>query len=377
MFGGMATKRIAMRLIPISALARGVLAGIASYAQHRPDWTINSWAGVQAQEGQAITPQMADAVCGRITRQVAADWTGANRRRVVNVSRGWDVPGAANVTCDDAAIGRMGAEYLLDKGLEHFAWVGPPDAGRRYREFARTLRRRGHHVECFELTQREDLPAALRAWLGGLAPNTGLLAFNDDVAMMVMHNAAEAEVGIPDRLAVVGVDNDELQTMFAPVAVTSIDPDFVEVGRRAAEVLDVVLRGGDPPAKPIRVPPRGVVERASTDFPGELDPVALAAARLIRRRALEGITVDDLLAELPTTRRTLDRRFQEAFGRSIWQQITRLRMIEAKRLLSQTRLPMAEICRLVGYDSASHFSRLFGKEVGCTPSAYRKSQRMS
>jgi len=190
--------------------------------------------------------------------------------------------------------------------------------------------------------------------------------------MVVMQCAAEAEVGVPDRLAVVGVDNDELQTMFAPVAVTSIDPDFVEVGRRAGAVLDAVLRGEAPPAKPIRVSPRGVVERASTDFPGKVDPVALAAARLIRRRALDGITVDDLLAELSTTRRTLDRRFQEAFGRSIWQEITRLRMIEAKRLLSQTRLPIGEICRQVGYVGAPHFSRLFGKEVGCTPSAYRK-----
>jgi len=49
-----------------------------------------------------------------------------------------------------------------------------------------------------------------------------------------------------------------------------------------------------------------------------------------------------------------------------------VRLAEARRLLRQTRLPLGEICRRVGYASAPHFSRVFGKESGCTPSAYRR-----
>lgn len=371
----MARPWINVFLAGTSGMERGVMAGLGSFLGRRRQWRLNPYVWQAVERGENVSASSADAAFGRITREIAELWPGEARRRVVNVSRGWDVPGASNVTCDDRAIGRMGAEYLLGKGLEAFAWVGFAEPGRRFGQFAWTLERHGHRVERFDLSDREGVQAELAAWLRGLAVPTGLLAFNDDVAMVVLDCAAEAGVGIPDRLAVVGVDNDELRTLFAPVAVTSIDPDFVEVGRRAAETLDAVFKGGDPAAEPIRVPPKGVIERESTDFPGELDPVAVAAARLIRAQATEGINVGDVVDQLPASRRSAGRRFQKAFGRSIAEEITRVRLAEARRLLIESRLPLGEICRRVGYVSAAHFSRLFRKEVGCTPSAYRRGNR--
>lgn len=373
----MAKRRIHVFLTPGSAMERGVLAGLAAYSHDKPDWQLNMWAGYRARDGAAVSPGTADAAIGRITPAIAEQWSGEPRRPLVNVSRSMEVPGAANVTCDDAAIGRLAAECLLGKGLEHFGWIGVADAGPRYTQFARTLRRRGHHVDRFAPAADEDFHAAQAAWLRGLGVPAGVMAFNDLAAMDLIALARQLDIGIPRHLAVVGVDNDELQTMFSPVAVTSIDPNFTEVGRRAAQTLDAMLQGADPPDEPIRIPPRGLIERESTDFPGELDPLAVAAARLIRRRALEGINVGDVVAALPAARRTLVRRFAEAFGRSIGQEIARVRIEEAKRLLAATDLPLARIAERTGYVSNPHFSKVFRKHVGATPSAYRKQMRAS
>ena len=372
----MVRKQIHVVLYPHTMMGRGILAGIAAYAHGRQDWRLNTWGAVQLGRGQTPSPDTADAVIGGITPTVAEAWQGADRCRVVNVSRAMDVPGAANVTCDDGAIARMVAEYLLGKGLECFGWMGPERVRRRYDDFAATLRRHGHEVS--KLVPRPGhYRDDIATWLKGFDSTCGVMAFNDLKAMDLIDTAEDLGIGVPERLAVAGVDNDELVTMFAPVGVTSVDPNFFEVGRRAAEVLDSLLEGGAPPERPIRIPPKGIIERESTDFPGDLDPLAVQAARLIRREALTGANIADIADRLPVARRTAVRRFRAAFGRSMLDEITRVRLAEAKRLLSDAEMPVERIASRTGYASAAHFSKAFSKHVGMSPSRYRSQTRGS
>lgn len=161
-------------------------------------------------------------------------------------------------------------------------------------------------------------------------------------------------------------------SVFSPVPVTSVALDFEQVGYEAARRLDRVFEGDDPPAEPIRIPPIEVVERQSTDFSGRIDPLAVSAARLIRRRACEPRCVPQMIARLPSSYRTVDRRFREAFGRSLHAEVTRVRLVEAARLLRTTRLPLSAIAHQVGYGNTNYFNTVFRKQMGQPPGAYRR-----
>lgn len=368
----MSARRIHLKLEPGSMHGRGIATGVGRYARGRVDWSFHMVSRVAMNQGEDITPRTGDGLIGGGNARVLAGWSDRLLRRVVNVSRGHHLAGAANVTCDDEAIGKLAAEHLMSKPIEHLAFVGPTTSGLRYESFAKALRAANRDVT--RLVTELDA-VAMAPLLGELACPCGILCFNDLFATTVVRAAGTLGLRIPQDLAVVGVDNDTFAMIFCPIDVTSIDPDFERVGFEAARVLDGAFKGADPPDEAIRIPPRGLIERASTDFPGMDDELAVWAARLIRQRAFEGLTVAEVADALPTTYRTLDRRFQRAFGRTLHEEMTRVRIEEAKRLLRETRAPSIEVAERVGYGNAKHFSTTFRRHAGLSPSAYRREHR--
>lgn len=71
----------------------------------------------------------------------------------------------------------------------------------------------------------------------------------------------------------------------------------------------------------------------------------------------------------------LSRLVKQSTGRSVGAWIDILRIQRAKRLLSSTSLPIIDIAASVGVEDQSYFSRLFKKETGMTPSAFRKKMQ--
>lgn len=366
----MARRRIVLAIENASAMGRGVIQGVAEFAHGRETWCFASVTEASRFVlGQEVTPETADAVIGVIRPDIAERWPGEHRRRVVNVSRGYYVRGGANVTCDDTAIGRTAADYLLGKNLHHFAFFGIDGDDARAQPFMQSIRRAGQTCRYLEAAVDD---AALGEAIRALPRPCGILAFNDLHATRLIELAESLGLGVPADLAIMGVDNDVLVNVMSPTPVTSVAVDFQRVGYEAAQVLSRMLRGDDPPAEPIRIPPTGVVERESTDFPGELDPLAVRAARLIRARACEDVRLAELIEQLPATYRTVDRRFRAAFGRSMKAEVTTHRMAEAARLLTTTRLPLWAVAQQVGYGDTNYFNSVFSKEMGTPPGTYRR-----
>lgn len=104
-----------------------------------------------------------------------------------------------------------------------------------------------------------------------------------------------------------------------------------------------------------------------------VDGLAVAAAREIRRRACEPITLATIVEALPATYRTIDRHFRKAFGRSMGEELVRSRINEAARLLAETHLPLRLVADRVGYASTAYFANTFSKHTGTPPGAYRKA----
>jgi LacI family transcriptional regulator len=120
------------------------------------------------------------------------------------------------------------------------------------------------------------------------------------------------------------------------------------------------------------IPPAGVVARASTDTVSLADPQMSTVLRYIREHACDPIQVNDLLAIVPLSRRTLEVRFFQARGRSLHEEIRRIQLQRASRLLAQTYLPLEHVARAAGFGSPDWMGKVFRKELGITPGEHRR-----
>jgi AraC-like DNA-binding protein len=102
------------------------------------------------------------------------------------------------------------------------------------------------------------------------------------------------------------------------------------------------------------------------------DPLVEKALEIIWSRGECPISVSDIARELPVTRRTLDRRFVEATGHSVLEEINACRLSRAKRLLTETDLPVKTVAHLAGFNSTERMRVLFIEREGTSPTTYRK-----
>ena len=96
----------------------------------------------------------------------------------------------------------------------------------------------------------------------------------------------------------------------------------------------------------------------------------LLHADLARRR-----TLANLAAEVGVHPVTLARGFRRSFGCSVGEYVRRLRIERAASQLGGSEVPLAEIALAAGFSDQSHFSNLFRRETGMSPSAYRRAMR--
>jgi AraC-like DNA-binding protein len=102
------------------------------------------------------------------------------------------------------------------------------------------------------------------------------------------------------------------------------------------------------------------------------DPIVQRALEIIWTHSPYPLSVADIARQLPVTRRTLDRRFVEATGRSVLEEINICRLSRAKRLLSETTLPVKTVAHLAGFSSTERMRVLFVEREGQSPSEYRR-----
>jgi LacI family transcriptional regulator len=204
-----------------------------------------------------------------------------------------------------------------------------------------------------------------------------MMLCSDQVGPTVLEACRRAGVDVPDEVAVIGVDDDEPLCEVADPGLSSVWPDHERVGYEAAALLDRLMHGGRAPAGPIFVPPRGVVTRRSSDVLALDDREAAAAVRVIRERACDpaGLTIDDIAAEVSVSRSVLQRRFKAATGRTLHDEMLRVRLARAKELLSETDLPIATIAERVGFKHQEYMGAVFRRKLDIAPAQYRRSQK--
>ena len=365
---------------------RHLLRGVRRYADTRPDWMF-----FQAYADPASVAALREfrpaGVVAYVCSQALARALRRFRCPIVNVCGALADSGLPTLGIDNDRVGELAAEHLLDRGLRHFAYFGHGDFAfsvRREAAFRRAVEARGFAVASFRAPAAGDFDpdrrmlgraADLRGWLLSLPRPVGLFACHDICGAYATEVCRQAGLRVPDEVAIVGVDDDDLLCELARPPLSSVRPPSERIGFDASMLLDRLCRGEAPPAGPVLLEPLGVTTRGSSDVLATADPEVRAALAFIRSRPHAAIDVTDVARGAAVCRRVLERRFRAETGRSIGAEIRRVRLERAKQLLADTRLSVEEVAGLSGCSTVKQLWMMFRQHVGQTPRAYRAACR--
>ncbi len=271
---------------------------------------------------------------------------------------------------DDIAVGRMGARYLRGKGnFRTFAFVALDRkcswSTYRKRGFGLELAKWGIAPKFFHRNQH-----SLAEWLLSLPKPAAVMTADDRAAVNVVEACRYNKIKVPEQVAVLGVDNDLLYCSVTRPALSSIHPNHVEMGRRAAAELDRLMHARHP-RKEIYIPPIGVIERESTRTIPPSGHLIREALSFIKGHYNDCIAVKDVARHVGVSESLLRLRFRNVHGKSVQDTILTARLESAQKMLLATKKPIAQIAEECGFPSACRMSHFFAEKTGMSPRAWR------
>lgn len=327
-----------------------------------------------------------DGIIARIHNRSTAELLAGLETPVVDLAFNRSGSGFPYLIIDNRPIVEAAVEHLRGCGLTQLAFCGvPPGQNETMDEravlFAAQAAKAGCTVHRFH-GQRQRQSAgtwgleqtAIAAWLNKLPKPVGVLACHDPRAQQVLESCRLANLRVPEEVAVLGVDDDEVLCELTNPALSSIWVDHEQAGYEAAALLDRALRGKRVAERTLYTCAVRVSARPSTDVLAMDDRDLAAALRYIRENAAQGIGVPDVLAQVPISRSALERGLKAAIGRTPGAEITRLQLERVKELLTQTDLSLAAIAHRSGYPYLQHLATLFKSRFGVTLAEYRRRQ---
>jgi LacI family transcriptional regulator len=386
-------RRVALLVDFSRAYGRALLLGVAKFVREHHEWSVQSeewrwteavpaWLGHWKGDGLIVwveTPELAATV--RRLGKPAVDVRGA-------------VPGCGLplVDTENETVARLAAEHLRQRGFRHFAFCGFADANysaKREYSFRQSVAREGFTCAIYQPPATSpNLPTIehekrgllfqrhLAAWLKSLPKPVGIMACNDIRGQQVVNACRRLDLLVPEEVAIVGVDNDQIFCELSDPSLTSVELDTLRIGYQASALLESLMAGGHAPAKPILIPPVGIVTRRSTDVLAIEDSQLVAGMRFLREHLFHGITVNDIARAAGMSRRVFERRFAAQVGRSPKAEVLHLRLERVKQLLADTDWPLAKIAERTGFNYSEYLHAVFSEKTGTTPGEFRRNAKL-
>ena len=297
--------------------------------------------------------------------------------------------GLPYVDGDHRAIGRLAAQHFLERGYRRFAWfpfTNDPLNDERRAGFLETIAAEGFGL--IDLPPLHELKEL--AWHGNWAKNLERIAraldslpkpvavfcYNDCAAANILSVCQKLGISVPEQLAIIGVDNDELLCDAVTVPLTSVVHDLEEVGYQGALLLERLMSCESKPPKPPVIGPKGIVSRRSTDMLSvEHLGVARALGYIRQHFGKSILQVPEIVDAVGMSRRPLELAFKRETGRTINQEITRIRIEKAKELLAESKATISVIAKETGFLRPNHLNRVFRAHAGLSPGTFRKKFR--
>lgn len=369
------------------AFAHNLLRGILEYSKGREPWVVcrmppsykraNGIPGVlewaKKWEADAIIAQFDDTDEVELFRQngiiaLAQDFK----------SRFSVIP---NITSMYKQTGQMAADFFLQKGFRNFAFYGYKDvvwSEERCMGFRDRIVEKGFG-DCFFEYQKQSLEnlwyyesEPVGNWIRYLPRPVALMACDDTQGNKIMELCRVMGIKIPEEIDVLGVDNDEIICGLSDPPLSSVELNIVKGGYEAARLIERLLLDKDTISKDVVIQPITIINRLSTDIYATDDPLILKALKYIHQNLTNQINVEDIVRQVPLSRRLLEIRFKQVTGQSIHQYISNLRIERFSQLLLSSTEPISELAAQVGLTDAKNLARQFKEWKGCTPIEYRR-----
>lgn len=286
-----------------------------------------------------------------------------------------------NITGDYVGTGRLAAEFFISKNFRNFAFYGLKDTvwstGRRV-GFCNYLRNQGiSNIKVYEEDPSDDIwhydEPRLLSWLNRLPSPTALFTCDDNFGNRVADVCRINGIQVPEQIAILGVDNDEIIASLSYPILSSISHDIQKAGYDTAHMIAQVIKEDRKPYN-IKVGDPRVVIRRSTEYISIADPVVHTAVKYLHENFKQLLSVDDVVAKVAMSRRLLEIRFKEITGKSIHDYYMQLRMDYVAEMLHDPRIPLSAIAEQINAGDGKNLSRQFTKYYGLSPREYRTRQ---
>lgn len=377
-------KKVIVSLSSDSNAMRECIIGIFNYVNDGHPWEIQIVPDPFGRTNGGMTPKTIDAAMSEGVNGIITglDVYTAGFRRIVSsglplvlnlTPPDWTPPKATPISIlhnDDISVGRMGARYLKGKGnFRSFAFV-PLER----KCFWSTFRNRGFRLELakwgitphiFRRNQK-----TLSEWIVSLPKPAAIMTANDCEAINVIETCRHSKIKVPDQVAILGVDNDKFYCSATKPQLSSVHPNHVELGRRAAAELDRLMRKLTP-RRDIYIPPIEVVERESTRTIPPSGHLIKEALSYINGQYKDGITVKSVAQHVGVSETLLRLRFRTIHGKSMRDVILDTKLEAAKALLTNSDKPITRIAEECGFASTCRLSHFFAKRTGFSPREWR------
>ncbi len=376
-------RHVALLIETSGSYGRGLLRGVSKYNREHGGWsTYFHPHGLGDPPPPWMTNWKGDGILARIDTPEIAELLLKSGVPVVNLRGTIGELPFPYVGPDHDQIAKLAAEHLLERGLKNFAFCGKltgvhPGLDERGTTFEQMVIRAGGQCDVFpadcppdeddwELEQER-----LAKWIRSLPKPVGVMACNDERGLQVLDACRRCGATVPDEVAVIGADNDEHLCDLSIPPLTSVDVNAEQIGYTAALLLDQMMQGKRTLVSSQRLAPRGIFTRLSTDTVASDDEEVNRALRFIRETGCTGLRVVDVLAHIGMSRASLQQRLKRVIGRTIHEEIERVRLARVKELLLSPDMTIKQVARSTGFSSVQYMTRVFRAALGETPARYR------
>ena len=377
-------RRVALLMDRAYGYNRDVLRGIQTWMATECAWTVHH-ATSDPHELPALREWEPDGVIAHIIDPETADGLRAWGGPVVNTTSTLEHLDFPLVEVDHMETGRMAAHHFLERGYTSFAFFGSSKTGfsrEREQGFRSVIEEQGstvrichadHSLIRFKKESWIRNEEEVERWLLELPRPSAVFVSHDLSARMVANACSQLNLRVPEDLAILSVDNDEFECLFASPTLSSIEVPGTLIGREAARTLRRLMRGESPLYPHNYLHPVQIIERQSTDTIASYEPSVRAAVAFIRSRHGEQISVDDIADAAGCSRRTLERRFKSELNRTIHEELSRQRLAHARRLITETDADLDSIAARTGFNDSRRMAVVFRHHFDATPSSFRSN----
>lgn len=285
-----------------------------------------------------------------------------------------------NITGAHHLAGRMGAEYLIQRGFKNFGFYGFKDivwSQERSEGFKSELARQGMINNYYEYQNIDfkDLWSyesdILIEWLKDIPKPIALMACDDNQGHHITELCKQYDIRVPEEISILGVDNDETICTLSAPPLSSINQAVEKGGYEAAALIDRLKNDPDAQIEDIIVYPTHIITRESTDIYATEDKNISTVLKYIHQNSDKKLNVPDIAKLVPLSRRLLETKFKLVTGQAIYSYILNLRIEKFAQKLLETNAPIVEIALEMDFSDYKNISRQFKNIKGCTPSEYR------